>query len=61
MPLSIMYSAWEADVQSTIMHRTMGVAHGTQKKRELIIDEPFDFVCINYDGVGIVRESYCKR
>lgn len=56
-PLSIMYSAWEADVQSTIMHRTMGVAHGTQKKRELIIDEPFDFVCINYDGVGIVREA----
>jgi len=52
-----MYSAWEADVQSTIMHRTMGVAHGTQKKRELIIDEPFDFVCINYDGVGIVREA----
>ena len=59
-PLSIMYSAWEADVQSTIMHRTMGVAHGTQKKRELIIEEPFDFICINYDGVGIVREAIAK-
>ena len=60
-PLSIMYSAWEADVQNTVMHRTVGVAHGTQKKRELIIEEPFDFICINYDGVGIVRETIAKN
>ena len=60
-PLSIMYSAWEADIQNTIMHRSVGVAHGSQKKRELIIDEPFDFITINYDGVGIVRETIAKN
>ena len=60
-PLSIMYSAWEADIQNTIMHRSVGVAHGSQKKRELIIEEPFDFIAINYDGVGIVRETIAKN
>jgi len=32
-PLSIMYSAWQADIFNTAMHRTSGVAHGTANKR----------------------------
>jgi SNF2 family DNA or RNA helicase len=56
-PLSIMYSAWQADVFNTAMHRTVGVAHGTADKREKIINSDYEIVVINYDGVAVVREA----
>ena len=59
-PLSIMYSAWQADVMNTAMHRTIAVAHGTAEKRKKIINGGYDFVVINYDGVQIVREDIEK-
>ena len=60
-PLSIMYSAWQADIFNTTMHRTVGIAHGSADKRERIINEEYDFIIINYDGVGIVRETIAKN
>ena len=33
-PLSIMHSAWQADLFKTAMHRTCAVAHGATSKRE---------------------------
>ena len=60
-PLSIMFSAWQGDIFNTAMHRTVGIAHGTANKREKIINEEYDFVIINYDGVGIVRETISKN
>lgn len=59
-PLSIMYSAWQADVFKTAMHRTVAVAYGDAKKRKKIINGDYEFVIINYDGVGIVREDISK-
>ena len=59
-PLSIMYSAWQADVFKTAIHRTVGVAHGSASKRKKIIDGDYDFVVINFDGVGTVREDIAK-
>ena len=56
-PLSIMYSAWQADIFKTSMHRTVGVAHGDASKRKKIIDSDYEFVIINYDGVGIVLDD----
>jgi len=56
-PLSIMYSAWQADIFKTAMHRSVGVAHGTSSKREKIINGDYEFVIINFDGVGVVREA----
>ena len=56
-PLSIMYSAWQADVFNTCMHRTVGVAHGTASKRQKVIQEGYEIVVINYDGVGVIRET----
>lgn len=53
-PLSIMYSAWQADVFKTAMHRTCGVAHGSASKRKKVIDEKYDFTIINYDGTQVV-------
>jgi len=59
-PLSIMYSAWQADIFKTAMHRTVAVAYGDAKKRKKIINGDYEFVIINYDGVGIVREDISK-
>ena len=56
-PLSIMYSAWQADIFKTAMHRTVGVAHGDVNKRKKIINGQYEFVIINFDGVGTVRDE----
>ena len=56
-PLSIMDSAWHADLFTFAMHRTVGIAHGTADKRRKIIAGKPDFLIINYDGVEIVRDD----
>ena len=56
-PLSIMYTAWQADIFKTAMHRSCGVAHGDKYKRGKIIDGDYDFVVINFDGVDIVSDE----
>ena len=53
-PLSIMYSAWQADIFKTAMHRTCAVAYGTSEKRKKIIENNYDFTIINYDGTHVV-------
>lgn len=53
-PLSIMYSAWQADIFKTAMHRMCGVAHGSAAKRKKILDENYDFTIINYDGTVVL-------
>ena len=53
-PLSIMHSAWQADIFKTAMHRTCGIAHGSAEKRKKVIDEGYDFTIINYDGTHVV-------
>ena len=59
-PLSIMYSAWQADIFKTSMHRSAAVAYGSSEKRRKIIEEGYEFVIINYDGVNVVREAIEK-
>jgi SNF2 family DNA or RNA helicase len=56
-PLSIMYSAWQADIMKTAIHRTCGVAHGSSTKRKKVLDENFDFTVINYDGTTVILEE----
>ena len=53
-PLSIMYSAWQADIFKTAMHRTCAVAYGTSEKRKKIIESGYDFTIINCDGTHVV-------
>jgi SNF2 family DNA or RNA helicase len=60
-PLSIMYSAWQADIFKTAMHRTVAVAHGDRSKRAKIVTGDYDFTVINYDGVGIVMDELLSR
>ena len=59
-PLSIMYSAWQADIFKTSMHRSVAVAYGDAVKRKKVINGVYEFVIINYDGVGIVADEICK-
>jgi len=42
-PLSIMQSAWQADLFKFAVHRTVDVAYGDRKKRRAIISGPADF------------------
>ena len=56
-PLSIMDSAWRADIFKFAMHRTVSVAHGAAAKRKEIINSQSEFIVINYDGVSIVQDE----
>lgn len=59
-PLSIMYSAWEADLFKFAVHRTVNIAYGTREKRKEIIKSNAEYVVINYDGIEIVEEEIKK-
>lgn len=56
-PLSIMQSAWQADLFKFAVHRHVNVAYGDRAKRKDIVNSPAEFVIINYDGVSIVEEE----
>ena len=56
-PLSIMDSAWRADLFKFAMHRHVDIAYGRREKRVRIINSEAEFVIINYDGVEIVQED----
>ncbi len=53
-PVSIMDTAWRADLFRTVMHRTVAIAQGTRAQRQAVIAGDFQFVIINYDGVATV-------
>ena len=56
-PLSIMKSAWQGDLFKFALHRTVAVAYGNARKRKEIINAGAEFVIINFDGVGIVKDE----
>ena len=59
-PLSIMESAWRADLFKFAMHRRVDVAYGARDKRKDIINSDAEFVVINFDGVEIVADDIEK-
>jgi SNF2 family DNA or RNA helicase len=56
-PLSIMDSAWRADLFTFAIHRTVDVAYGTKEKRKKIINQGAEFTIINFDGLEIVAND----
>jgi len=56
-PLSIMKSAWQQDLFKFAMHRSCSVAHGTSDTRKKVINAGSEFVIINFDGVGVVKDE----
>ena len=59
-PLSIMDSAWRADLFKFAMHRNVDIAYGTKERRRAVINGPAEFVIINYDGVEIVADDIAR-
>lgn len=56
-PLSIMDTAWRADLFRTVMHRSVAIATGSKRQREAVIQGDAEFVIINFDGVKVCTES----
>lgn len=56
-PLSIMQSAWQADMFKFATHRTVDVAYGDRSKRKAIINSGAEYVVINFDGLDIVKDE----
>ena len=59
-PLSIMDSAWRADLFKFAMHRKVDIAYGARDKRKSIVYGDAEFVIINYDGVEIIADDIEK-
>lgn len=59
-PLSIMDSAWRADLFKFAMHRSVDIAYGARDKRKQIINGEAEFVIINFDGIEIVANDVDK-
>lgn len=59
-PLSIMDSAWRADLFKFAMHRSVDIAHGSADKRRAVIESQAEFVIINFDGVEVVADAIEK-
>lgn len=59
-PLSIMDSAWRADLFKFAMHRTVDIAYGAADKRRAVIRGHAEFVIINYDGLEIVVDEVAR-
>lgn len=56
-PLSIMDTAWRADLFRTVMHRSVAIATGSKRQREAVIQGDTEFVIINFDGVKVCTEA----
>jgi SNF2 family DNA or RNA helicase len=56
-PLSIMKSAWQQDLFTFAMHRSCSVAYGDAKARAKVIEAGSEFVIINFDGLGVVKQE----
>lgn len=56
-PLSIMQSAWQADLFKFAVHRSVDVAYGDRSKRRAIVSGVAEYVIINFDGLEIVKDE----
>ena len=56
-PVSIMETAWRADLFRTVMHRSVDIATGSRTKRAEVIASGAEFVIINFDGVKVVAKE----
>lgn len=59
-PLSIMDSAWRADLFTFAIHRRVDIAYGPREKRRDIVNSEAEFVIINFDGVEIIADTIAQ-
>jgi len=56
-PVSIMDTAWRADLFRIAMHRTAAIAQGTRTQRIAVVKGNYEFVIINFDGVKVINDE----
>lgn len=57
-PLSIMESAWLADLSNSIIHRTaIACHHSKSSKRIEMVRNGYEFVIANYDGLPLIADE----
>lgn len=57
-PLSIMYSAWIGDINSSIIHRSAIVAHHPKASRRVeMIQRDYEIVITNYEGLNLIAKE----
>ena len=60
-PLSIMQTAWMADIGRSIIHRTAIVCHhNDSERRKEMIRKDYEIVILNYDGIPLVADDIIK-
>ena len=60
-PLSIMQSAWSADLFNFAMHRKVSIAHSANReKRKGAVNCDAEFVICNFDGLEIIKDEVKK-
>lgn len=57
-PLSIMETAWQADMFRTIMHRRVEICYGDRRKREAILANGAEIVVTNFDSVKNTAKAF---
>lgn len=61
-PLSIMTSSWLADIGRSIIHRSAVIAHHSDASRRVkMIQQDYEFVILNYDGLPLVADTVIKN
>jgi len=57
-PLSIMHSAWVGDINRSVIHRSVVVAHHAQASRRIeMIQQDYEIVIANYDGLNLIASE----
>ena len=57
-PLSIMDSAWLADLSRSVIHRTAIVCHHSKAERRIeMVKNDYEFVIANYDGLPLIADA----
>jgi len=60
-PLSIMHSAWLAEMGRSIIHRSGAIAHNADASRRVkTIEQGYEFIVLNYDGLPLVADTIKK-
>jgi SNF2 family DNA or RNA helicase len=57
-PLSILDSAWMADINNSIIHRSAIIAHHPKASRRIeMIQQDYEIVISNYEGLNLIAEE----
>jgi SNF2 family DNA or RNA helicase len=57
-PMSIMYTAWQADIMNSVVHRSSIVAHHSKASRRIeMVQGDYEIVITNYEGLNLIAHE----